>query len=79
MYPYFYNPYQPLPYYGYKNKAYFCNGYPNQAPYQPLGYHQNQIPYPSPSELLVYGPYQEGPSSQMIPPEWFQQVYGSRK
>lgn len=31
----------------------------------------NLTPPINPSDLLVYGPYQEGPSSQMIPPDWF--------
>ena len=60
----FINPYPNENYYGY-NPSSYSNPYLNQAMY--------------PSQQLVYGPYQEGPSSQMIPPDWFkyyQSLYG---
>ena len=53
---YFVNPYSNGNYFVY-NPSSYSNPYFNQATY--------------PSQQLVYGPYQEGPSSQMIPPDWF--------
>lgn len=56
----------------FQNPYYFMmnyGGYPSNNVGNP--YYQNQTSYPNPSELLAYGPYQQGPSAQMIPPEWF--------
>lgn len=57
-----YNPY----YYGMAN----YNGY--QPNYLNTPQYPNQTMYPNLNQLLVYGPYQEGPASQTRPPEWYQ-------